>query len=72
MSREITTTETGAIQYIKDPIRKRLLPMAATWKGRAVDILGVRIESDYSKQVMYMIRLNGDLVWIYYYETEIP
>ena len=36
-----------------------------------VQIVGIRTESDYSKQIMYMVEVEDGYVWVYDYETEI-
>lgn len=47
-------------------------PIKATHiKLGEIDIYGVRIKSNYSKNTMYQIFLRGSEVWVYDYETKL-
>jgi len=49
-----------------------MLPMHGTHKtfGR-IEILGVRVKSTTSNNTMYMTIIDGDMLWVYDYETEL-
>jgi hypothetical protein len=49
-----------------------MLPMRGTHKtlGR-IEILGVRVKSNTSNNTMYMTIIDGDMLWVYDYETEL-
>lgn len=49
-----------------------MLPMHGTHKtlGR-IEILGVRVKSTTSNNIMYMTIIDGDMLWVYDYETEL-
>ena len=49
-----------------------MLPMRGTHKtfGR-IEILGVRVKSTTSNNLMYMTIIDGDILWVYDYETEL-
>ena len=36
-----------------------------------IEILGVRVKSTTSNNLMYMTIINGDMLWVYDYETEL-
>lgn len=36
-----------------------------------IEIFGVRVKSNYSNNLMYMTIIDGDIIWVYDYETEI-
>ena len=36
-----------------------------------IEILGVRVKSTYSNNLMYMTIINGEMLWVYDYETEL-
>jgi hypothetical protein len=49
-----------------------MLPMHGTHKtlGR-IEILGVRVKSTTSNNLMYMTIIDSDMLWVYDYETEL-
>jgi hypothetical protein len=49
-----------------------MLPIHGTHKtlGR-IEILGVRVKSNTSNNTMYMTIIDGDMLWVYDYETEL-
>lgn len=49
-----------------------MLPTHGTHKtlGR-IEILGVRVKSTTSNNLMYMTIIDGDMLWVYDYETEL-
>ena len=49
-----------------------MLPMHGTHKtlGR-IEILGVRVKSNMSNNLMYMTIIDGDMLWVYDYETKL-
>ena len=49
-----------------------MLPMHGTHKtfGR-IEILGARVKSNVSNNLMYMTIIDGDMLWVYDYETEL-
>lgn len=36
-----------------------------------IEILGVRVKSNYSNNLMYMTIIDGEMLWVYDYETEL-
>lgn len=36
-----------------------------------IEIYGVRIKSNYSNNIMYMTIIDGDMLWVYDYETKL-
>ena len=36
-----------------------------------IEILGVRVKSAYSNNLMYMTIIKGEMLWVYDYETEL-
>lgn len=48
------------------------LPVKATHKSFGeIEVLGVRVKSNYSNNLMYMIMVDGEMLWVYDYETQL-
>ncbi len=49
-----------------------MLPMHGLHKTLGkIEILGVRVKSNYSNNLMYMTIIDGEMLWVYDYETEL-
>jgi len=48
------------------------LPIKAKHKTLGeIEIYGVRVKSNYSNNLMYMTIINGEMMWVYDYETKL-
>lgn len=48
------------------------LPVKATHKSLGeIEVLGVRVKSNYSNNLMYMIIVDGEMLWVYDYEIQL-